>query len=116
MVARSHGRSSVRLRLQSEQVSVGAATGQQLFVAPDLGEAASLQDHDSIGHTHGGEAMGDEHGDLVRCQSPEAEEDLVLGLGITHSKTAYPKPHVPKIEMLHALQDGAAAADKMVAS
>jgi allantoin racemase len=42
--------------------------------------------------------------------------ELVLGLGITHSKTAYPKPHVPKIDMLHALQDGAAAADKMVAS
>ena len=42
--------------------------------------------------------------------------ELVLGLGLTHSKTAYPSPHVPKPEMLHALQDGAAAADQMVAS
>ena len=42
--------------------------------------------------------------------------ELVLGLGISHSKTAYPNPHVPKYEMLHALQDGAAAADETVAS
>ncbi len=42
--------------------------------------------------------------------------ELVLGLGISHSKTAYPAPHVPKHDMLHALQEGAAAADAMVAS
>ena len=35
--------------------------------------------------------------------------ELVLGLGISHSRNAYPKPIVPKAEMLHAMIEGAAA-------
>ena len=34
--------------------------------------------------------------------------ELVLGLGISHSRTAYPKPTVPRHEMLHGMLDGAA--------
>lgn len=34
--------------------------------------------------------------------------ELVLGLGISHSRTAYPKPNVPKPEMLHGMLEGAA--------
>lgn len=34
--------------------------------------------------------------------------ELVLGLGISHSRTAYPKPNVPKHDMLHGMLQGAA--------
>lgn len=37
--------------------------------------------------------------------------ELVLGLGISHSRTAYPKPTVDKTEMLHAMLEGAAASE-----
>ena len=37
--------------------------------------------------------------------------ELVLGLGISHSRTAYPKPTVPKTEMLHAMLDDAQRAE-----
>jgi len=36
--------------------------------------------------------------------------ETVLGLGLTHSRVAYPKPHVFKAEMTKAMMDGAAAA------
>ena len=35
--------------------------------------------------------------------------ELVLGLGLTHSRLAYAKPHVPKVVMTRAMLDGAAA-------
>lgn len=38
--------------------------------------------------------------------------ELMLGLGLTHSRKAYAKPNVPKLEMLGAMLDGAAAAEK----
>lgn len=34
--------------------------------------------------------------------------ETVLGLGLTHSRKAYPKPSVPKPAMLHAMMDAAA--------
>lgn len=33
--------------------------------------------------------------------------ETVLGLGLTHSRKAYPVPNVPKIEMVHAMLDAA---------
>jgi allantoin racemase len=35
--------------------------------------------------------------------------ELVLGLGLTHSRAAYPKPHVSQDEMLHTMLAAAAA-------
>jgi len=35
--------------------------------------------------------------------------ELVLGLGLTHSRLAYPKPHALKVAMTQAMLDGAAA-------
>jgi allantoin racemase len=35
--------------------------------------------------------------------------EAMLGLGLTHSRTAYPKPTVPMPDMVHAAMDGAAA-------
>lgn len=37
--------------------------------------------------------------------------ELVLGLGLTHSRVGYAAPHVPKLDMLHAMLDAAAKAD-----
>jgi allantoin racemase len=41
--------------------------------------------------------------------------EFVLGLDLTHSRKAYPKPHVPKFDMLEAMIDGAAAAERATA-
>jgi allantoin racemase len=38
--------------------------------------------------------------------------EFFLGLGLTHSRKAYPKPHVPKLDMLAAMLEGAADAEK----
>lgn len=38
--------------------------------------------------------------------------ELVLGLGLSHSRKAYPRPNVPKLEMLAAMLDAAAATEK----
>jgi allantoin racemase len=38
--------------------------------------------------------------------------ELVLGLGLTHSRAAYPKSNVQKDEMLHAMLEAAAAAEQ----
>jgi allantoin racemase len=38
--------------------------------------------------------------------------EAVLGLGLTHSRTAYPKPRAPKMAMTHAMMDAAATAIK----
>jgi hypothetical protein len=35
----------------------------------------------------------------------------MLGLKLTHSRTAYAKPHVPKLEMIEAMLVGAAEAE-----
>jgi allantoin racemase len=37
--------------------------------------------------------------------------ELVLGLGISHSKRAYPPPAVPKPEMFEAMMEAAAASE-----
>jgi len=37
--------------------------------------------------------------------------ECVLGLGLTHSRKAYPRPSVPKPAMVHAMMDAAAAAE-----
>ena len=34
--------------------------------------------------------------------------EMVLGLGLTHSRVAYPKPHILKVAMTQAMMDGAA--------
>jgi allantoin racemase len=34
--------------------------------------------------------------------------ELMLGLGLTHSRSAYTRPGVPKPELVHAMLDGAA--------
>jgi allantoin racemase len=39
--------------------------------------------------------------------------EAVLGLGLTHSRKAYPKPNVPKLEMIHATMDAAAESEKV---
>jgi allantoin racemase len=41
--------------------------------------------------------------------------ELVLGLGLTHSRAAYPKPHVSKDAMLHAMLAAAAAGEPVSA-
>jgi Asp/Glu/hydantoin racemase len=33
----------------------------------------------------------------------------MIDLGLTHSRTAYPRPHVPKLDLVRAMLDGAAA-------
>lgn len=35
--------------------------------------------------------------------------EMLLGLGLTHSRKAYPRPSVPKPDMIHAMMDGAAS-------
>ena len=35
--------------------------------------------------------------------------ETVLGLGLTHSRKAYPKPTVSKLNLAHAMMDGGAA-------
>jgi allantoin racemase len=37
--------------------------------------------------------------------------EALLGLGLTHSRTAYPRPNVPKYDMTRAMMDAAAAAE-----
>ncbi len=41
--------------------------------------------------------------------------ELMLGLGLSHSKKAYPAPNVPKTEMLAAMMEAAAAAEMATA-
>ena len=41
--------------------------------------------------------------------------ETVLGLGLSQSRTAYPKPNVPKLEMAHAMLDGAAVSERAAA-
>jgi allantoin racemase len=41
--------------------------------------------------------------------------ELALGLGLTHSKKAWPAPNVPKPEMLEAMMEGAARGEQVVA-
>jgi allantoin racemase len=41
--------------------------------------------------------------------------EALLGLGLTHSRKAYPKPNVPKVEMIHATMDAAAETEKVEA-
>ncbi|MBT5779442.1 MAG: hydrogenase expression protein HupH, partial [Rhodospirillaceae bacterium] len=36
--------------------------------------------------------------------------EMFLGLGLTHSRKAYPKPSVPKPNMVHDMMDAAAKA------
>ncbi|MDX6597105.1 MAG: hypothetical protein QOE87_992 [Gaiellales bacterium] len=38
--------------------------------------------------------------------------EYLLGLGLTQSRKAYPRPRVPKFEMLEAMLEGAAAAER----
>jgi allantoin racemase len=38
--------------------------------------------------------------------------ELMLGLGLSHSRRAYPSPHVPKPEMLAAMMEAAAVTEK----
>jgi allantoin racemase len=38
--------------------------------------------------------------------------ELVLGLRLTHSRAAYPKPNVPKDAMLHTMLEAAAAGER----
>jgi allantoin racemase len=38
--------------------------------------------------------------------------ETMLALKLTHSRAAYPKPQVPKLDMLHAMLDAAAAHEK----
>ncbi len=38
--------------------------------------------------------------------------EFFLGLGLTHSRKAYAKPNVPKLDMLEAMLEGAAAAER----
>ena len=39
--------------------------------------------------------------------------EAMLGLGLTHSRKAYPKPNVPKLAMIHATMDAAAASERV---
>lgn len=41
--------------------------------------------------------------------------EAVLGLGLTHSRKAYPKPSVPKLELAHAMLEAAAATEVVTA-
>ena len=41
--------------------------------------------------------------------------ELVLGLGLSHSKRAYPQPNVPKPEMLTAMMEAAALSEQVAA-
>jgi len=41
--------------------------------------------------------------------------EFFLGLGLTHSRKAYAKPNVPKLDMLEAMLEGAAAAERATA-
>jgi allantoin racemase len=41
--------------------------------------------------------------------------ELLLGLGLSHSRKAYARPTVPKLDLLAAMMDGAAAAERATA-
>lgn len=41
--------------------------------------------------------------------------EAVLGLGLTHSRSAYLKPNVPKLEMAHAMMEAAAVSEHVAA-
>jgi len=51
--------------LEGEQFGVEPAGGHELAVGPAFGELPAVEDGDEVGHAHGGEAVGDEHGDAA---------------------------------------------------
>jgi len=51
--------------LEGEQFGVEPAGGHELAVGAAFGELPAVEDGDEVGHAHGGEAVGDEHGDAT---------------------------------------------------
>ena len=51
--------------LEGEQLGVEPAGGHELAVGAAFGELPAVEDGDEVGHAHGGEAVGDEHGDAT---------------------------------------------------
>src|SRR5205814_8644740 len=71
--------------LQAEEVGVPPVLREERFVAAELGDAAVLQHGDPVGGTHGREAVRDEDRAAIRSERLEAEEQVVLRLGIERS-------------------------------
>jgi hypothetical protein len=63
--ARPGTRLLVGAGLEGEQFGVEPAGGHELAVGAAFGELPVVKDGDEVGHAHGGEAVGDEHGDAA---------------------------------------------------
>src|SRR3990172_2519821 len=78
----------IRRSLDSVELRVLPAPGCELLVVADLGDAASVEDDDEVGHADGGEAVGDQDGDAVGIAVTASRgggvalEEGMLGLGI----------------------------------
>src|SRR6202035_3334569 len=95
IVSQSLPASPVRRGLDSVELRVLAALGEEGFVGSRLYHSGAVQDDDEVGHSHGAEAVGDEEGDAAvdgrlaggSCGASSrrrrvALEEGVLGLGV----------------------------------
>src|SRR2546421_502462 len=57
--------SPIRRRLDAVELGVGSASGHEFIVLADLDDMGTVENHDEIGHAHGGKAVGDEKGDAA---------------------------------------------------
>src|SRR5438445_4247429 len=73
--------SSIRRRLEIEQLRVAAADREQLLVRTLLDQAAVFKDQDAVGAADGREAVRDEDGRPSVGQLLQTREQLVLCLG-----------------------------------
>src|SRR6266550_5044063 len=84
VVFQAHGSRtlSIAFGLHTKQPRVDSLAAQELFVAADLCDAASLNDHDAVGHTHCGKPMRDQDRHFSFGELLEVLEDFIFGLGI----------------------------------
>jgi hypothetical protein len=68
----------VALGLKAEQARVEATFFEEGVVAPLFVHLAALEHEDAIGHSYGGETMGDDEGGTAFGEGMEAVEDGVL--------------------------------------
>ena len=84
---------AVRGGLDAVELRVLAAVRDQRLVRAHLDDACAVEHHDEVGHAHGREPVGDEHGDPARVgtlvtarRRGVALEQRVLGLGVERGR------------------------------
>src|SRR5258707_14131430 len=65
--------------LAAPHVGIEAVPGQQLGMAPALGDTAAIEHHDLVGIDDGGEAVRDHHGGAAAAHLLQRALDLLLG-------------------------------------